>query len=317
MSINQRIDLRHLRAFVAVAEDLNFRHAAERLGIAQPAISRTIADLEHHLSVRLMERTTRSVSLTEAGQAFLGEARTLLAQLDRATLMTRNIGQGAQGRLTVAYMEFAIHDLVPPILRAFRDSFPEIQVDLVYYWSELQRELLVEQRIDIGFMIGPFDSPNTESWDIKRDRLTVVLPTDHPLAAQAVIHPQDLSRLPLILGDRAAWGAFRRVLDRVFRRARVIPQVAQEASTMVAVLGMVRAELGVSLFAGEVMRYDMSGLTVRPLVTQGEALEVQLVWNTTRKKALVQNFVHLTQALAPGLLAGMAQPSGAEKPAPA
>jgi len=307
MSISGRIELRHLRVFVAVAEEMSFRGAAERLSIAQPAISRTISDLEYQLHVRLFERTTRTVSLTEAGLSFLDESRALVGQLERAARITQNIGQGVQGRLTVAYMEFAIHDLVPVVLARFHALYPEIQVDLVYHWTDSQRQLLVDQSIDIGFMIGAFEGPNLDSCFLKRDRLNVILHTDDPLADRMVIHPHDLDGRPLVMGDRATWGAFRRIVDRVFRRARVIQTIGQEASTIVAVLGMVRAGLGVCVFAGDHIRYDLDGLTVRPLVTQGEVLDVHMLWSTTRKKAQIRNFVAVAQEVASDLFKDRAE----------
>ena len=154
------IEFRHLRAYIAVAEELNFRRAAERIGIVQPALSRTLRDLEDHLGVLLLLRNTRAVSVTPAGRVFLDEARALLQGLNRAVTVTRNAAEGRTGEITLAYMDFAVHRLVPQLLARLKANAPGIRVALTYMPTALQRDALIRNTIDAGLLIA--DQPRRE-----------------------------------------------------------------------------------------------------------------------------------------------------------
>lgn len=285
-------DLRHVRAFVAVAETLSFRAAAERAHLAQPAVSRTIRDLEARLGATLFERDTHHVALTEAGSVFLEDARALLAAAERAQQSARAAQAGRQGRLTVAYMDFATHRLLPAILPAFKAREPDVSVDLVYMATERQRVALLRGEIDVGLMIGPFDSPDVASQTLESLPLMLGLPRSHPLALRP--EPPTLAEAaaePLVLGTMESWSAFRSILARAFEQVGAAPRVVQEASTASAIFAMVGAGMGLTIHAGVPSRYDVSDLILRPFAGNPPWVPTVMSWRPGRRDAFTSRFV--------------------------
>lgn len=293
-------DVRHLRAFVAVAETLSFRAAAERAHLAQPAVSRTIRDLEARLGARLFERDTHHVALTEAGAVFLDEARALLAGMERARQAARAAEAGRQGVLTVAYMDFATHRLLPAILPAFKAREPGVRVELVYLPTERQRVALLRGEIDIALLIGPFDSPGVESLALEVAPLLLCLPRAHPLARRrAAPSLAEAAAEPMVLGAMDGWSAFRAILDRAFEQAGAAPRVVQEASTASALFAMVGAGMGVTIHAGAPSRYDMAGLALRAFADSLPQVTTLLCWRPGRRDAFTRRFVAAAREAAP------------------
>lgn len=287
-------ELRHLAVLVAVAEELSFRRAAERLGMAQPAVSRLIAELESRLGVTLLKRTTRSVSLTEPGRYFLAEAKDILARVERTAETSRGLASGAFGKLTVAYMLIAAHTLVPQVVSAYRERHRAVGLTLSYMGTEHQREALLRGAVDVGFTVGPFHSPEIDGRLIGRHRLIALLPAGHRLADRAAVTPFDLAAEPLIMGPRHDWGAFRRVLTEVFDAAGVVPNIALEATSLTALFGLVAQGLGIMVFAGFPRQYDRRVVVPKPILTsRHDHLETHLVWRRDSLNPAVAPFVQI------------------------
>lgn len=285
-------EVRHLRVFVAVAETLSFRAAAERAAIAQPAVSRTIRDLEERLGATLFDRDTHHVALTEAGGVFLDEARAILAGVERARQAARAAEAGRQGRLTVAYMDFATHRLLPAILPAFKAAEPDVSVDLVYMPTERQRVALLRGEIDVGLMIGPFDSPGIGSVALEKQPLLLGLPSQHRLARRTTAPTvMEAAGEPLVLGAMEGWSAFRAILSRAFEAVGAAPRVVQEASTASAIFAMVGAGMGLTIHAGPPSRYDMRGLVLRPFADALPEVTTVMSWRSGRRDAFTRRFV--------------------------
>ena len=263
--INPTIDLRAMRSFQAVAEALHFRRAAEQLNVAQPALSRTIRLLEEDIGTALLTRTTRNVELTEAGRVFLEEVQKVLAGAERPVDMARRAAEGRIGRLTVAYMDFAINGPLPGIMRRFRKSAPEIEVNLIHMWTARQREALVGGEIDLGFLIGAFAAPGIENLLVRREGLVAVLPESHALAKRACIGLKDLRGEPFVLGARDFWGPYREQIDVLCHGAGFTPDVVQEAYNSDGIFGLVAAGLGVTLYTESARHLRPRGAVVRPL----------------------------------------------------
>ena len=276
------IELHHLRYFVAVAEDLHFRRAAERLHIAQPALSRAIKWLESELDATLLLRTTRNVALTEAGRIYLHETRQALAQ---------SAAVGEAGRLSVAYMDFAINGPLPAILNAFRTSHPGVTVDLAHMWTERQREAIVAGDIDIGFLIGPFAAPGIESLTVLSERFVAVLPETHALATRRRISLADLRDEPFILGASQFWGPYRRLVDELCLGAGFTPRVVQEAHNSDGIFGLVAAGMGVSIYVEGARNFSLRGCTVRPFKSLDARIETTAVWRADNPSPVIANFV--------------------------
>jgi DNA-binding transcriptional LysR family regulator len=294
------IDLRHLSAFVAVAEELHFRKAAERLHLAQPALSRTIQQLEAQVGSALFSRSTRAVALTDAGRVLLPEARGVLAASVRALARARAAATGSLGRLSVTYMDFAINGVLPGIMTRFRRLHPGVAVELRHLWTEGQRIALLQREVDVGFLIGPFPGPGVHSVTMRRERLCAVLPVAHALARRKRIALRELRDEPFVLGNLQAWAPFRRIVDEACQASGFVPEVVQEAYNSDGIFGLVASGLGVSLYVEGARGYQPRGVVARPL--DGCTAEVHTVaaWHADNDSAALARFVDVVRHAAKG-----------------
>jgi LysR family transcriptional regulator, hca operon transcriptional activator len=192
------MELRHLRYFVAVAEELNFTRAAQRLHTAQPSLSQQIQDLEQEVGVPLFIRTKRSVKLTAAGTAFLDEARLTLAQSRRAIASARKAAQAGESTLVLGFGPAAEIKLFPGTLTSLRASFPKLRLEFRSMTTLQQREALLHNEIDLAFLRPPIHEPSLEAIPVLREQLVAVLPADHPLAGEGPLDFAKLSGYPFI-----------------------------------------------------------------------------------------------------------------------
>jgi len=287
------VELRHLRYFVAVAEELSFTRAAERLHIAQPPLSTQIRRLEDELGVALFDRSRRAIRLTDAGEVLLGEARRLLAQVEQALKATRNAGVGETGRLTIGFVPSASTTALPEHLRAFRTRYPGVELFL----RELPPDQLIAQlhagALDLCFLYLPFDDERLERVVVAREPLVAALPADHPLAGgRGALPVAALRAEPFVLPARHHMpGLNARVLDAC-RRAGFEPQPVQEdVWLMQTSLGLVAAGLGVALVPASVRRLNRTGVAFRPLRDAGEEVELGAFWRAEDRAPALRNFV--------------------------
>ncbi len=194
------MELRHLRYFIAVAEELHFTKAAERLHIAQPPLSQQIQQLEAELEVKLFDRKTkRQVELTEAGKVFLQEAYQLLVQLEKAVALTQRTGRGETGQLRIGFTSLVIYDLLPVILRQFREQFQEVELVLLELTTSKQEQALRDSLIHLGFAHPPLEDDTLSYQCIYRETLVVALSSTHLLAQKDHISVRSLLSEPLIM----------------------------------------------------------------------------------------------------------------------
>jgi DNA-binding transcriptional LysR family regulator len=281
-------DIRQCRAFIAVAEELNFHRAAEKLGTVQPALSRLIGNLEKDLKLRLLERTTRHVSLTEPGKVFLAEARALVGQMASAVRNTQAAGMGTAGRLTLAYMDFAVHSLLPDLLSAVSKGSPDIHFDLTYMSSAQQRFALMEGTIDLGIMIGGMSNPFVESIRLSEEPLVVAFAKKYKQSWKLNPSFSDLVREPLLIGNEADWSAFRDILFKLYAQEGTSPTIVAEASSAAALFGLAAKGMGIAFYAGSPKLYEGGNLTFRT-VKSGVKIPISLVWRKGAKLPLVRN----------------------------
>lgn len=290
-----KIETRHLKAFVAVAEALHFRRAADRLHLSQPALSRTIRWLESELGGPLFKRDTRKVELTEAGRAFLVESRLALAQVDRAVDSARHAAAGERGRLVVAYMDFAINGALPDILAHFRARFPAVRVDLQYHWTDQQKAKLLGREIDVGFLIGPFASPQIDTLKVASERFVAVLPERHRLARRRTIAIADLADEPFVFGATAMWGPFRATVNDLCLEAGFAPNVTQEAHNRDGIFGLVAAGMGITVYVECATRSYHQGLVIRPLTGVSARMETVAAWRKDNLSPVVPDFLSVVR----------------------
>lgn len=273
-----RPDARHVMSCIVLAEELHFGRAAARLAMTQPGLSRLIADLESRVGVRLFRRTTRVVALTEAGTAFLAECRVAVGHLDRAVEVARRTAQGAAGTLRIAYMDFAINGRLPELVRAFRQFRPDVRVQLTHLPTQLQREALVADRIDVAFALRDPDHREMESHPFDSDTYCALLPATHRLSNARSLTLRELAHEPFILGTATSWGAYRSAFFDICLRCGFHPDVVQEASSSDGIFGLVAAGLGVSTYASCIRNMQRRGLVIRSLDDVPDAIPVNAIW---------------------------------------
>jgi LysR family transcriptional regulator, benzoate and cis,cis-muconate-responsive activator of ben and cat genes len=280
-----------VQSFLIAAEELSFRRTAERLGIDQSALSRRIAKLETLLGFQLFERTTREVTLTPAGRSFYDSSAPLLVGYDSAVETARRVAQGKTGFLRVAYMSFAAIELMPRIVKRFRAANPRVEVSLRYLRTQGQKHALSAGEIDLGFMIGPFEHSDFDSQLLASDPLDVFMPRGHRLARKAAVNPADLASEPLLLGDMADWEAYRRRLGEMFAQAGMQLAPQQEASSTMALLGLVAAGHGVTIYPRPLASLIGTDIESRPIADAAFHIETVLVRRRINRAAGVRRFL--------------------------
>jgi DNA-binding transcriptional LysR family regulator len=287
------MELRHLRYFVAVAEELHFSRAAERLHIAQPPLSQQIRQLEDELGARLFDRTRRRVQLTDAGRLVLEEARRTLAQADRVVTTARNAAEGSAGFLRVGFSSSAPYTTLPAILRAFRARFPKVELNLFERSTEEQIELLANLAIDIAFVRRPVENA-PESLVVKtilREHLVVALPRDHRLGRQRSVNVRALAKEPFILFPRHAAPGLYDQIDSICRRAGFRPAVAQEAVQMQTIVSLVSAGLGIAIVPASIQQLHRERVVYRQLSPAGAMAEMAVAYDQANRSKVLYGFV--------------------------
>jgi DNA-binding transcriptional LysR family regulator len=259
------MELRHLRYFVAVAEELHFGRAATKLHISQPPLSHQVRDLERELGVTLLKRTRHSVSLTEAGRAFLEEARRILSDSDHAMATARRVGRGEVGHLSIGFGPLLAVGILGRIINAFLSAHPEVRLDLQTLNTAEQIEALVGGRIDAAFPILPVSHPNVATEAVATEPLVAALPTGHRRARASRVSLADLKVDPFVGISRSAAPTFHDLVVRACGDAGFAPSVEHEASYVLTVLGLVGAGLGVAMVPAWVAARETEGVAFRPL----------------------------------------------------
>ncbi|BAY46239.1 LysR family transcriptional regulator [Scytonema sp. HK-05] len=287
------MELRHLRYFVAVAEDLHFGRAAERLHMTQQPLSQQIRQLEDELGVLLFHRTKRRVQLTEPGKAFLVEARQILLKAAQAVEIARQVAQGESGRLKVGFSGFATYSVLPKALRIFRERFPRVELELEEMTTTAQVQALQEQQIHLGLMIPPIPDATLTLEPILREPLVVILPETHPLAAQPELALPTLANESFILVSRHLEPGYYDQCISLFQQAGFTPKVVQKASQKQTILGLVSAGLGVSLAPASIRNIHRTGVVYITLNTLNAEVELVAVWRQDELLPVLRTFLEV------------------------
>ncbi len=269
------MELRHLRYFVAVAEECHFGRAAARLHIAQPPLSQQIRQLEAELGTQLFIRSTRKVELTPAGQRYLERARLILVEVDDAGVEAQRIASGQVGKVAIGFTGSATYHLLPHLARSLRADLPDLDLELKgEMLTPSQVTALLERRLDLGLLRPPVRNPDLLVHVLRREPLVAVVPESHPLAAADRIRLADLRDEPFITYPSAQRSV---VYDTVFdacQRAGFVPSKVHEVAETSTLVSLVAAELGVALVPASVQHLHITGATYRPLA--GTTQEVEL-----------------------------------------
>ncbi|MQA82828.1 MAG: LysR family transcriptional regulator [Streptosporangiales bacterium] len=307
------MELRHVRYFVAVAEEKSFTRAAEKLLIAQSPLSQQIKKLEHELDVELFTRTTRSVQLTHAGSVFYERARMLLARSDEAMADAKKAAEGQLGRLSLAFTGTATYELLPGLVRAFQERNPDVQLEL---HSEMltpaQAEGLLEGRIDVGVLRPPVTAEGLVVEMVREEPLVVLMPTQHPLAGARSISLETLADEPFISYPSNPPSSVYGVVIDACRRAGFVPNVRHELAETASMVAMVAAGMGIALVPESVRQLRINGATYRRLSTPQVSVQLALAYREGEVSPVVRRYLETARSVvrsrdrgpAPGTIRG-------------
>jgi DNA-binding transcriptional LysR family regulator len=294
------MELRHLRYFVAVAEELHFGRAAQRLHVAQPSLSQQIKQLERELGVLLLARTKRRVALTEPGRLFLAEARRALAQVATAVEVARGAEAGEVGRLRVAYVDSALWGALPEVVRTYRERYPRVALTLLERLPTQQLAGLRRGDLDVAIGPPPPATAPVETAPVTEEGVVVALPAGHRLAGRDAVDMAELAEDAWVLIPARVPSRLRTLALGAAAAAGFTPRVAQEARELDALVALVSAGLGVTLVPVSVARVARPGVVFRPV--RGEDLTFRLValWRRGRSRPALATFLEVLREVVAG-----------------
>jgi DNA-binding transcriptional LysR family regulator len=307
------MELRHLRYFVAVAEELNFTRAAERLGIKQPPLSAQIHQLETELGTRLFHRRARGVELTDAGRLMLEEARIILNQVERAEISVRRRARGETGRLIVGSAGATyFHPLVPEIIREYGKKYPDIVIAPQASHTALLIARLAAGRIDIALIWKPAAEDDRLLFlPLVDEDSVIVVPSGHPLSKSKSASLAALAGEAFVLYPRALNPHGYDSVIRACERAGFKPRLGQEAPQVVSVMPLVAAGLGVSILPCSVSRIVVEGVSYVDIEGDSPRVEISLAHRKNDRSPAAQNFVAVARRL---MRAAAGEPAGGKMP---
>ena len=292
------MELRHIRYFVAVAEELNFTRAAARLGIGQPPLSQQIKDLEAELGTALLRRVPHGAELTEAGKAFLEEGRRTLAASANAVVVARRTARGECGRLDLGFTSSAhFNALLPSTVRDFGRRYPDVELMLEEGNTNKLLEAVKVGALDVAFT--HFKSPESISLNfltIRVEPLVVALPLSHRLAHGSAVPLSALSADEFIMKRRSVGPELYRTVIEACSSAGFEPRLGREAPQLATVISLVAAELGVALVPVSMQQIRAPGVVYLPLDDVQASIKLCLIWRRNDASKVVQNFVSLVRA---------------------
>lgn len=284
-----------LRCFVAVAEELHFGRAASRLNMSQPPLSRHVQQLERVLNVKLLERSSRSVSVTAAGRVFLVEARRILKLAEEAALSARRVADGAGGSLTLGFIPASSYRVLPRLVASMRAEMPDVTLLLKELVTADQVEALFGDRIDVGIMRMPIDPRGLETMRIQRDRYMLAAPAAHPLGSpERDISLSDLDRQPFIMFAPVESRYNYDIVSSIFRSANIAPNFVQYARETHTLLSLVGSGAGLALVPESAQGLNVANVILRDIDTRTRLRsEFTLAWRKHADSPALSLFVDM------------------------
>lgn len=289
------MELRHLRYFVAVAEELHFGRAAERLAMAQPPLSHQIRQLEQEIGTPLFTRTNRRVQLTAAGEVLLEEARAILARVAQAVEKAQRTGRGEAGWFGVGFVASAIYGVLPLILRRFREAYPEVELVLLELPGLEQWQALRDKRIHVGFARLPVEEDGIVLEQVTQETLLVALPAAHLLAGRPELRLAELAGEALILYPQESESRFAEYVLRLCAAAGFTPQVVQRTGEIQTAVSLVSAGIGVAVVPSSARNLRQEGVVYRPLVEPAPTIELTLGYRANDPSPILPHFLDLVR----------------------
>ena len=292
------MELRLLKHFIAVAEELHFARAASRLHLTQPALSKQIQQLEEALGFPLFYRTKQRVELLDAGHVLLDEARRLLRQAENAVESARRTHNGQSGRLVIGFHSSATLEVLPKILRKYRRLYPDVVVELSEMLGIRGSELVLDSPLSVGLLRSP-SFLNEESFCIEtilREPFVVAVPDSHPAAKQDSVRIKTLAGEPFIVPSRQPGCDYSDATFQLLRDNDIAPRIAHEPRQMLTIVSLVASGLGVALVPASFSNLRLPGVTYRPKKGRSPTTDLAMVWKRDNRASTLQAFLNVLRA---------------------
>lgn len=292
------IDLRRLRYFLTVSDELHFGRAAARLHIAQPPLTRQISALEAELGFRLFDRSTRNVTLTSEGRHFLPYARAVLEQVDLTASITSKLAAGSAGHLAVGYASsIALSDIFSQTIQTFCSAYPDVQLTVEEGASSTQWAQLIEGRLDIGMsrMQPPADDAEIQAICLDNEPLIAAIASDSPLSRQEQVTLAELSAYPLIAFPTDYGSGLNEIIEALYRRQALTPLPAPKGKQITSIIALVAAGRGVAVVPQCTQTLVKRGVTYRPLAEPGATAPLLVLTRKRERSPLVKAFVEIIE----------------------
>jgi DNA-binding transcriptional LysR family regulator len=290
------MELRHLRYFLAVAEELHFGRAAARLNIAQPPLSQQIQQLERELNIQLFIRTRRSVELTDAGKVLQRETYNTLATLEKGILKAKLASRGEAGWLSIGFIGSSTYEVLPSILREFGRKYPEVELLLQEIRSSEQNQALREQRIHVSFARFPKPEDGLIFETVYKEHLVGALPSSHRLKHKISLELSELAKEPFILFPCPP-SAHADNTIQAFAKEGLIPRIVQTVEEMHTALGLVAAEIGVTLVPSSMQNTKREGIVYLDLSNPKPVLELKMGYRKSEASPVLRRFIETVQSI--------------------
>jgi DNA-binding transcriptional LysR family regulator len=294
------VELRQLRYFVAVAEERHFGRAAKRLRLSQPPLSAQIKGLEEELGVKLFQRSTRQVALTDAGRTFLERAEGILEAVEEAKEAAKGADEGVRGRLEIGFISSATLGLLPPAIRLFRERFGGVDIELRELTSAQQIDALYAGEIRVGLVRLPLRAPGIRFEPLQEESFLVALPSGHPLEALESVPLEAMVDQPLIFFTRQLMPSLHAQIVELFQRVGAFPNVVQHAVHLQTIVGLVASDVGLAILPEPAERLSREGVVYRSLDAPDATSWVGLARIEDDGSLLVENFVRTVREVAGG-----------------
>ncbi len=292
------MELRHLRYFVAVAEELHFGRAAERLFMAQPPLSQQIRQLEQEIGVRLFERTNRRVQLTAAGQVFLAEARTILARVEEAVRKAQRASRGEAGWFGVGFVASVTYDVLPPILRRFRELYPDVELVLLELASGEQGQALRDKRIHLSLARLPTPEAGIVLETLAQDPLLAAFPASHRLATRKAVKLPELAAEPFLLFPPHAESSYAEFVIHLCEQAGFTPRIVQTTGEIQTAISLVAAGIGITLVPAAMQNLRREGVVYRPIVQPTPTVDLTMAYRENDPSPILPHFLEIARTTA-------------------
>lgn len=290
------IDIRHIQAFLAVASELHYGRAASRLNVAQPALSRTVQHLEALLGVKLLDRTTRNVRLTDAGRSFQEQGSRVLHQLERAIDLTRRTPKGSSGSISIGYVDVLLGGPMPEIIQSYKSAHSGVHVELTPHSPEALLDLLAEKQLDCGFTFGEISNSELDARCVSIEPAVAILPVGHRLTLKDQIRVADLSREIFILPPKFGWRQFHKMIEANCLAAGFNPVIGQETQQIEAMMALVAAEVGIGICPESLCSAARSGVVAKTIILSDIVYESYFVWHRDQDDSVFANLMSIVSS---------------------